>query len=194
MDDLFKPTKPIIEQNVELYGLFNVKTKKPKKKTPVKKILTPESSDDSSEEEPEIVQEVDDSSEEQIIDEPEIRQPVEPTIEAFWNLIDRIGWVNRSDLVMNETFVQNTIRQWGQNDVVIFKTFYSDLLSSAVDTLRNKFPDYDINTITEIASHFIALGKDWHAQVVEFSEFASIIITMQDYQNFHAVVPDDLKK
>lgn len=114
-------------------------------------------------------------------------------ISQFWTIIQELNWTNRSDMVINQTFVQDKINAWSDMQKNTIRHYYPILMADVL-ALFNECGVFEarqiqsINTQKAIISHFIGLGEEWYNNCIQFSDFVSIIIDMGDYQDLNSLL------
>jgi len=115
------------------------------------------------------------------------------TIQQFWVIIQGLNWTNLSDMPINKNFIQQKVNGWSILQKNIVQMYYPSLFNDLMNSLENygvfeSRKITDIKTKETIVSHFIGLGEEWYSNCMEMSDFVSIIINMEDYQDLHSIL------
>jgi hypothetical protein len=107
----------------------------------------------------------------------------------FWNMIAQIQWANKSDMVVNLTTIKNSLEF--EENLGVFKEIFAENMQLIIASIEEKFIAQGIveeKTQRAIASHFIALGRDWFDQACSGSVLIDFIISAEEYQDFASII------
>lgn len=120
--------------------------------------------------------------------------------EIFWNMINDLRWMNKSDGVVQPDDVKKVMLKWQPFQLRIFKTKYSYYFHTMYKHLINvqiidDKNEIDLSTeITKNISHIIALGyRTWMVVYIDPS-FYYFFIENNECQSLNDLLPEQIQQ
>jgi len=105
----------------------------------------------------------------------------------FWQLIGRFKWANLSEGLPNNEAIISQIKHFTRREKCIIADGYTERHKKMMRFLRDSgiFNNADSPMLQNtICSHFVALGCERYNVLLNDLEFAQVLITMNEYQDF----------
>lgn len=115
-------------------------------------------------------------------------------MEAFWNIIDRFKWKLRSDVALTSHDVTKITNKFSAIDKIVFTHIYPEVMKNIKEILSGLL---EIKNLTdeqknESVSHIVAMGQQWHNNLMESPDLAEFLLSDGEVQNFHSNLSKDL--
>jgi hypothetical protein len=99
--------------------------------------------------------------------------------EMFWDIISKFNWRNLSDGVISPAIIRAVVSGYDRHEIVIFADKYREYYDRLYNMLKDEGMKYRIegpdDKLDKIASHFVAMGREVYAGVLEQPEFCEFL-------------------
>lgn len=136
-------------------------------------------------------------ADEEVVDNPVADIPVDDNAdaqEAFWGIIARLQWRNRSDGVMTARHVQNVVGILPPARKNLFRAHYKYMYDRLNRVLElDGTVERNNGDASTIISHVIALGRDQYNTLSDDMELLQFLIITGECQSLDDMLPNDVK-